>query len=163
MESVDSERSQASRGLRTHLLSVLDGGECCPDATLDVYASFINPEATLSTLRIARSLASGFTTRIHVVCLCAVPYAGPLDPPPVSVAFIEQQLLELARQGGTGSNGDNHSPGSLPGKAPGIATVSTTTVFVSDRRKRGASGSRELSLARLLRTRGHQVIFAGGK
>ena len=68
----------------------------CPSKELEVSVIFTDAPGTLAALRAAGTLADGLGTRIKLVVPLAVPYAFPLDRPPVPVAFTEKLLLDLA-------------------------------------------------------------------
>jgi hypothetical protein len=53
---------------------------------------------TLAALEVASRLGGNLGTHPKVVRLYAVPYALPLESPPVSVDFLEEQIRALARE-----------------------------------------------------------------
>ena len=62
---------------------------------LEVNVIFTDPHATAAALKTAGSLARDLGACIRVRAAIAVPYALPLDKPPVSVGFIEELLSDL--------------------------------------------------------------------
>jgi len=65
---------------------------------LEVNVIFTNPQATVAALKTARSLARNLGACIGVRAAIAVPYALPLDKPPVAVRFTERLLSDLVRR-----------------------------------------------------------------
>ena len=76
--SVTGERAEGSQPIR-----------------LEVNVIFTSPQATAAALKTARSLARDLGARICLRAPIVVPYALPLDEPPVSVGFIEKLLSKL--------------------------------------------------------------------
>src|ERR1035437_5430404 len=64
-------------------------------ARLEVNVIFTDPQATAAVLKTAGSLARDLGACIRVRAAIAVPYALPLDKPPVSVRFTEGLLSDL--------------------------------------------------------------------
>jgi hypothetical protein len=62
---------------------------------LDVNVIFTEPQATIAALKKAQSLARDLRACIQVRAAITVPYALPLDKPPVSADFIETLLSHL--------------------------------------------------------------------
>jgi hypothetical protein len=69
-------------------------GESQP-GRLEVNVVFTDVQATAAALKTARSLARDLGACIRVRTPIVVPYALPLDEPPVSVDFIEKLLTTL--------------------------------------------------------------------
>ena len=65
---------------------------------LEINVLFTSPEATVEALQRTGNLVRGLNARIDLIALLTVPYPLALNNPPVSVTFIEQQLLEIASQ-----------------------------------------------------------------
>ena len=62
---------------------------------LEVNVIFTDPQATVAALKTAGSLARDLGACIRVRAALAVPYALPLNKPPVSAGFIEEFLSDL--------------------------------------------------------------------
>jgi len=62
---------------------------------LEVNVIFTDPQATAAALKTAGSLARDLGACIRVRAAIAVPYALPLERPPVSAGFIEELLSDL--------------------------------------------------------------------
>ena len=62
---------------------------------LEVNVIFTDPQATIAALKTAGSFARDLGACIRVRAAIAVPYALPLDKPPVSAGFIEELLSDL--------------------------------------------------------------------
>lgn len=65
---------------------------------LEINVLFTSPEATVEVLERTGNLLRGLNARIDLIALLAVPYPLALNNPPVSVAFTEQRLLDIASQ-----------------------------------------------------------------
>src|ERR1017187_1820209 len=65
---------------------------------LEVNVIFTDPQATAAALKTAGSLARDLGACIGVRAAIAVPYALPLDKPPVAVRFTERLLSDLVRR-----------------------------------------------------------------
>lgn len=76
--------------------------ETSRDRKLEVNVLFTDTRGTLAALQTAGTLARNLGASINIVVAQAVPYVLPLERPPVSVAFTEQELLELVSQGAQG-------------------------------------------------------------
>jgi hypothetical protein len=62
---------------------------------LEVNVIFTDPLATAAALKTAKSLAQDLGACIRVQAPIVVPYALPLDEPPVSLGFVEELLSTL--------------------------------------------------------------------
>jgi hypothetical protein len=65
---------------------------------LEIDVLFTSPEATVEVLERAGTFLRGLNARINLIAVLTVPYTLALNNPPVSVAFTEQRLLEIAGQ-----------------------------------------------------------------
>lgn len=163
MAPMNAKRTCASLDLPKRPLTLQGAGESSPGAKLGVNVVFTSAKATLAALKTARRLATDLQARINVVWLCAVPYSLPLDRPPVSVPFIEQQLLELSNQGVQGPWETNillilcrdERQALLQALGPRSLVVIGSQSRWWPARKNG--------LAKVLRSHGHQVIFVRSK
>ena len=163
MPRMNTERTRTSLDLPRRPLAPRGAGESSPGAKLEVNVIFTNAKATLAALKTAGSLASDLQARINVVWLCAVPYSLPLDRPPVSVPFIERQLLELTSQGAQGPWETNILLILCRDKRQALLQALEPQSLVVI----GSLGrwwpARENGLAKVLQSEGHQVIFARSK
>jgi hypothetical protein len=64
---------------------------------LEVNVIFNDRQGTLTALKTAKALAHQLRARIILLVAQSVPLSFPLTRPPVSVAFTQQQLLDLVR------------------------------------------------------------------
>ena len=136
----------------------------CPVATdeakFEVNVVFTTREGTMAALKTAASLAHGIDARIRFLVHQTVPFALPLEAPPVYVSFIEHRCRAMAME------------------CVGVSEVKVEVYLCRDRlravlqtlRPHGLvvlGGKRawwpgfEQKLARQLRLQGHHVIFAG--
>jgi hypothetical protein len=68
------------------------------EGRLEVNVIFTDPQATAAALKCAESLAQDLGAVIRLRAGMVVPFPLPLDEPPVSVAFTERLLTDLASQ-----------------------------------------------------------------
>jgi hypothetical protein len=68
------------------------------DGQLEIAILFTSPEATIGALERTAALLNGLDARINLVAAQTVPYPLALDNPPVSVAFNEQRLFDVAAE-----------------------------------------------------------------
>jgi len=80
------------RGARVWPRGVLNDGK------LEVVVLFTTAPATQFALRSAAKLADGLSAKIRLLVPCVVPYALPLNQPPVSPRVFERKLRDLAQQ-----------------------------------------------------------------
>src|SRR5437867_4307879 len=88
-----------SAGLRERPVTPDIAPHAGPAPQLEVNVIFTNTKGTLAALGMAGRLACNLGARINLVRAQVVPLAFPLTRPPVSIAFTEQRLLELAYRG----------------------------------------------------------------
>ncbi len=68
------------------------------DRKLTIAVVFTSVEATAAAIDRAAALLTGLNGHISLVSAQTVPYALPLENPPVSLAFSKRQLLEIAHE-----------------------------------------------------------------
>ena len=68
-----------------------------PNGQVEIALLFTSPEATARAMERTAALLAGLNARIHLLAVQTVPYALALNNPPVSVAFNEQRLLDIAK------------------------------------------------------------------
>jgi hypothetical protein len=98
---------------------------------------------TLVALKTAATLAKGLSARVRLLVPQVVPYALPLEHPPVPISFTERRFRTVAEKAAV------LRPRSL------IVVGARSTSWWSR-----AWPSAETRLARRLRRLGHQVVFA---
>jgi hypothetical protein len=130
---------------------------------LEVNVIFTDPQATVAALKTAGSLARDLGACIRVRAAITVPYALPLDKPPVSVRFTEHLLSDLVCRLGL----DTFEPSvhlylcrdqlkTLLG-----VLVPNSLVVMGGRKHWWPTAERRM--ARALRSKGHRVVFIGLK
>src|SRR5216683_192156 len=87
----------ADRRFETHEARQADRG-----SELEINVIFTDSDGALAALKLAGNLAYNLGARIHLQVPQVVPLHFPLTRPPISIAFTQQRLLELAYQGAQG-------------------------------------------------------------
>ena len=127
------------------------------DAWFELAVVFTSCEATIAAVKMAATLATGLSARITLVVAQAVPYALPLEDPPVLLDFLRHRLGEIAGESPVETTichflcRDRLSTLSVVLK-PG------SVVVIGARKKWWPT--REKTLARRLRRFGYDVILA---
>src|ERR1019366_6334285 len=130
---------------------------------LEVNVIFTDPQATVAALKTAGSLARDLGACIRVRAAIAVPYALPLDKPPVSVRFTERLLSDLVCR----LELDTFEPSvHLYLCRDQVETLlqvlsPNSLVVISGRKHWWPTAERRM--ARALRSKGHRVVFIGLK
>jgi hypothetical protein len=123
---------------------------------LDIAVVYTSPEATLAAVKEAGKLAENLGARLELVVPQVVPYALPLESPPVLLEFSERRLREIASQSPVETtvriylcrdSGETLEKVLQPG----------SLVVMGGRRRWWPT--RESALARRLRKAGHEVVF----
>jgi hypothetical protein len=119
-----------------------------------------DPEGTLTAFETARHLAHDLPARISLMAFQHVPLPFPLGRPPVSVAFTQASLVDLAQRG---AQGRFETPIRLylcrdKRQAMVRALKPESIVIIGGRRHWWRSKERELG--RMLESNGCQVIYA---
>lgn len=126
-------------------------------AELEVSVIFTDIAGTRAALRMAEELALKLRARIHLFQPYEVPYALPLNKPPIRVEFLEAQARELAR--GTHLNVAVQILLCRDRKrALGVLLKPDSLVVIGGRKRWWPTPSQKL--ARALRGAGHDVTFA---
>lgn len=129
---------------------------------LEINVIFTEPEATAAAVNFAQSFAHELGARIQLRAAIAVPHQLPLDQPPVSVAFLQESLRNLASQGADGVEPTVHLY-LCRDRAPALLQVlRPDSLVVLGGRKRWWPTD-ESRLARALRAKGHHVIFVDSR
>jgi hypothetical protein len=131
-----------------------------PTSDLEVNVIFTDRGGTLAALKTAGALALNLRARINLLAFQVVPLAFPLARPPVSIPFSQQRLLDLASQGAQGHLDTAVQLYICRNERQALLQVlRPKSVVVIGSRKRWWP-TQESKLARMLRSQGHQVIFA---
>jgi hypothetical protein len=126
------------------------------DSPMEVTVIFTDPETTRNALKTAALLAGGLNARVRLVVPQVVPYALPLNEPPIPTGFTEQRICLLVADLGVDTEVDiclcrNKRESLLCALRPHSVTV------VGGRRRWWPTW--EKRLAKQLRRSGHEVIF----
>jgi hypothetical protein len=73
-------------------------GRTSPHGELEIDVLFTSPEATIEALEQTGNLLRGLDARVNLIAPITVPHALALNHPPVSVAFNEQRLQDIASE-----------------------------------------------------------------
>ena len=130
------------------------------ESKLEINIIFTDTEGALAALRLAGDLACNLAARINLLVLQVVPLSFPLTRPPVSIPFTEQRLLELAYQGVQGPLETDIHLYLCRDKQQVLSRVLMPKSLVIIGGKEGWWPTRESTLARMLRSQGHQVVLA---
>src|ERR1019366_9439298 len=130
---------------------------------LEVNVIFTDPQATAAALKTAGSLARDLGACIRVRAAIAVPYALPLDKPPVSVRFTERLLSDLVcRLELDAFEPSVHLYLCRDQVETLLQVLSPNSLVVIGGRKHWWPTA-ERRMARALRSKGHRVVFVGLK
>jgi hypothetical protein len=69
-------------------------------ADLRVVVLYTTPELTKEALRYAAALGNGLDVNLTLIDIQVVPYASPMDRPPIDPEFSRQRLEKLAKESG---------------------------------------------------------------
>jgi hypothetical protein len=130
---------------------------------LEVTVIFTDPEGTAAALNFAQCFASELGARIQLCAVIAVPHQLPLDQPPVSVAFLQENLRKLAsRAVEEGLDPSVHVCLCRDRVLALSQVLKANSLIVLGGRKHWWP-TVESRLARTLRAKGHQVIFVDSR
>lgn len=130
---------------------------------LEVNVIFTDPLATAAALKTAGSLARDLGACIRVRAPIAVPYALPLDRPPVSVNFIEKLLSDLVcRLDLDAFEPSVHLYLCRDQVETLLRVLSPNSLVVIGGRKHWWPTA-ERGAAKAMRSKGHRVVFIGLK
>ena len=128
------------------------------DAGLEVVVVYTSVKQTLAALRTAGSLANDLGARIRMVVPEIVPFPAPLDQPLVERSFAERKFRTIA--GASAVETTVNICLCREREAGVLQSVKPRSIVVLGAAKHWWRSRRERSLARMLRSRGHQVILA---
>ena len=130
---------------------------------LEVNVIFTDPQATVTALKTAGSLARDLGACIRVRAAIAVPYGLPLDKPPVSVRFTEGLLSDLVCR----LELDTFEPSVhlylCRDQVETLVQVLRPNSLVVIGGRKHWWPTAERRMARALRSKGHRVVFIGLK
>ena len=130
---------------------------------LEVNVIFTDAQATVVALKTAGSLARDLGACIRVRAAIVVPYALPLDKPPVSVRFTERLLSDLVSR----LELDAFEPivhlYLCRNQADTLLQVLSPNSLVVIGGRKHWWPTAERRMARALRSKGHRVVFIGLK
>src|ERR1035437_1237370 len=130
---------------------------------LEVNVIFTDPQATIAALKTAGSFARDLGACIRVRAAIAVPYALPLDKPPVSAGFIEELLSDLVcRLELDAFEPSVHLYLCRDQVETLLQVLSPNSLVVIGGRKHWWPTA-ERRVAKALRSKGHRVVFIGLK
>lgn len=118
--------------------------------------------ATLQALKTAATLAQGLSARIRLLVPQAVPYALPLEEPPVPISFTERRFRTVAEEVDVETTVEIVLCRDIFSALETLLRPRSLVVLGarSSRWARLGWPSAEARLARRLRKLGHQVVFA---
>ena len=126
----------------------------------EVNVLFTNPKGTLAALRTAGALARDLDATIRVLAVQTVPFVFSLERPTVSTAFTEQLLLDLVRQEVQGSIETTAHLYLCRDQLDTLGQVLAPNSLVVIGGWRSWWPTDAAWIARMLRSIGHQVIWA---
>ena len=129
---------------------------------LELNVIFTDPQGTAAALNFAQSFARELGGCVRLRAAIAVPHQLPLDQPPVSIAFLQENLRNLASQVADGFEPTVHLY-LCRDRAPAVLQVLRPDSLVVLGGRRRWWPTDESRLARALRARGHRVIFVDSR
>jgi hypothetical protein len=132
-------------------------------ATLEVNVIFTTEKHACAALKVAGALAQNLNAHLNVVAVKEVPLGFPLDRPPVAIPFTQRRLYDLANQGVQGPLDTTVRLYYCRKKLQGLLQALTPKSLVVIGGNERLWPTKESRLARILRDRGHQVIFPTDK
>lgn len=130
---------------------------------LEVNVIFTDPQATVAALKTARTLARDLGACIRVRAVIVVPYALPVDQPPVSAGFVEELLSDLVSR----MDLDDFEPSVhlylCRNQIESLMHVLSPNSLVVIGGRKHWWPTAERRVAKALRSKGHRVVFIGLK
>jgi hypothetical protein len=130
---------------------------------LEVNVIFTDPHATAAALKTAGSLARDLGACIRVRAAIAVPYARPLEKPPVSAGFIEELLSDLVCRMELDAFEPSVHLYLCRNQVESLLHVLSPNSLVVIGGRKHSWPTAERRAAKALRSKGHRVIFVGLK
>jgi hypothetical protein len=130
---------------------------------LEVNVIFTDPLATVAALKAAGLLARDLGACIHVRAAIPVPYTLPLDKPPVSVGFLQSLLYRLVSRSELHTFEPSVHLYICRDQIETLVRVlrPNSLVVISGREHWWPTAERRM--AKVLRSKGHRVVFVGLK
>jgi hypothetical protein len=133
------------------------------EASLEVNVIFTTEKHACTALKVAGSLAQNLNAHLNLVAVKEVPLGFPIDRPPVAIPFTQRRLYELASQGVQGPLDTTvrlyYCRNKLQGLLQALKPKSLVIIGGSER----LWPTKTSRLVRILRGKGHQVIFPTDK
>lgn len=130
-----------------------------PLSKLQVNVIFTSTRGTLAALRTASALAHNLEARVNLLAPQVVPYALPLERPPVPITFTQQRLLDLVYRGNLGCVEASVQLYLCRDRRQALQQVLKPRSLVIIGGRARWWPTTESKLAGILRSQGHQVIF----
>src|ERR1035437_2021315 len=130
---------------------------------LEVNVIFTDPQATVAALKTAGSLARDLGACIRVRAAITVPYALPLDKPPVSAGFIEDLLSDLLCRLDLDALEPSVHLYVCRDQVEALLQVLTRNSLVVIGGRKHWWPTAERRVAKALRSKGHRVVFVSLK
>jgi hypothetical protein len=130
---------------------------------LRVNVIFTDPQATAAALHCAQSFARELGACICLRAVIAVPLRLPLEQPPVSVAFLQENLRKLASQVAEEGFDPAVHLYLCRDRIPALLQVLSPNSLVVLGGRKHWWPTAESKLARALRAKGHRVIFVDSR
>jgi hypothetical protein len=132
-----------------------------PGAALELSVIFTSEKGSQVALRFAGTLAQNLNAHLNLIVVKQVPWALPLDRPSVPVSFTERRLIALAVAETQGQLDTTVRLYYCRKRTETLLQALEPKSLIVIGCRNDWWPFRERRLARLLRSNGHQVIFAG--
>jgi hypothetical protein len=131
--------------------------------SLEVNVIFTTERYACTALKVAGTLAQNLNAHLNLLAVKEVPLAFPIDRPPVAIPFTERRLYEFANQGVQGPLETTVRLYYCRNQLQGLlqALKPKSLVIIGGRKRFWPT--KENRLAKILRVKGHQVIFSTDK
>jgi len=130
---------------------------------LEVAVIFTDPKGTAAALNFAQTFARELGARIQLCAAIGVPHQLPLDESPVSVAFLRDNLRKLASQVTEKGFEPTVHVYLCRDRVPALLQVLRANSLIVLGGRKHWWPTAESRLARVLRAKGHQVIFVDSR
>jgi len=130
---------------------------------LELNVIFTDPQGTAAALRFSQCFARELGVRIQLSAAIAVPLRLPLDQPPVSVAFLQENLRKLASQVTEGGFDPTVHLYLCRDRVPALLQLLRPNSLIVLGGRKHWWPTAESKLVRALRAEGHRVIFVDSR
>ena len=120
---------------------------------------FTDPQSTAAALTFVQCFARQLGARIHLCAVVAVPHQLPLDQPPVSVTFLQENLRKLASRAVKEGLDPSLHVYLCRDRVLALSQLLRANSLIVLGGRNHWWPTAESRLARALRVQGHQVIF----